>query len=1028
MKLSQFSVSRPVASLMLFLVLLIFGVISFFLLPIDLMPKMEMPTISVITGWAGASCEDVEMQVTKKIENELSTLNNLKELNSTTKEGLSIVTCAFNFNGNLAEAVNDVREKVEFVKMRLPSDIKDPMIFKFNTSMMPIAIFGVIANESFYQMQDLIDDEVVTSLKRIDGVGAVQLIGDKKKQVHVKLDKNRLAGLNISLLEIEKALNANNLNMPAGSIVLGDTEYMIRIPGEFTHLDQISHTIVRKLPDANIYLKDLAQIDFDFKDNKRFVEINHKNAMMLFIQKRSGSNTIEVVKNIKAKIQQIKPKLPRDIEFPIIMDSSEFINLSVYNLLITVVFAFFFVSLITYLFYGSWRSSLAILLTIPLACFVAFGFMYYLDWSLNIISLAALAIALGMVVDNAIVVLDNISKKSEFCDLKKASIEGSSEVGLAISASTLTTIVIFLPLVFVSNIIGVMFKQLGGIVAITLLASLFAALAFTPMFASKLLKKQKNGSFKLVEKIFYKLGGFYKKLLQITLVHKKKTLALALIFFLFSLLLMPFIGTEFMPADDTGMLTVTIEMPVGTPADKTAAVCKRVEDFILHTAGMKNIEYTFFHCGVSDNKAGAAFGRKEAAYMGQCGIKLVKLAQRDFSTKDLAVKIAPFLHDNPSIAKFNVDADDPMSKMIMGSGKSVTIEILGHDLKTAEDLASQVWNLAENTPGASNITVSLDVGKPELVVMPDRIKAASLGVDILNIAQTLRTYFYGKDTSKFRTLEHEYDIHLKLGLEQRSFLEDIKSVEILNNYGQKIRLDNIASIEEKKGPIEITRANQQRVVRVELDTYKKSSGEVARKLKDKIARNILVPENFKLAMGGMAKEQNESFKYLKYMFLLGLLLVYMVMAAQFESLKNPFIIMFSVPFALTGGFLALFIFQTNLSVLSFVGMVMLIGIVVNNGIVLVDCINQLRAEMPLKEAILSAGEKRLRPVLATTLTTICGMLPLIFSRGEGSAMWRPLGVTVFGGLLLSTLVTLLLIPVLFAIFNKDKTALQKEKK
>ena len=998
------------------------------MLPIDLMPKMEVPVVSVITSWPGASCEDVEMQVTKKLENDLSTLNNLKDLRSTTKEGLSVINCSFNFNGNLAEAVNDVREKIEFVKHRLPSDIQDPMIFKFNTSMMPVAMFGVIADESYEQMQDLIEDEVVTACKRVDGVGAVQLIGGLKKQVHVKLDKNKLSSLNISLLEIEKALNANNLNMPAGSIVLGDTEYMIRIPGEFNALHQISDIVVRRLPDANIYLKDLAQVDFDFKENKRFVEINGKKALMLFIQKRSGANTVEVVKNIKQTIEKLKPKLPQDIEFPIIMDSSEFIKNSVNNLLTTIFFSLFFVSVITYLFYGSLRASVIILLTIPLAGFSAFTFMYYFDWSINIISLAALAIALGMVVDNAIVVLDNIFKKRKSeDDFKKAAISGSSEVGLAISASTLTTIVIFLPLVFVTNVIGIMFKQLGAIVAITLLASLFSALVFTPMFASRLLKKSKNGSFKFVEKTFAKLTAFYSRLLSFALSNKKKLIGLSFAVFASSFFLVPFIGSEFMPAEDTGNLTITFEMPAGTPVEKTAQISKKIEQLALTEAKSKNIEYGYFHCGVSDDKTGAAFGKKEAPYMGQCGLKLIKSSKRKFSTKDLAAKIAPYLKNEPLISKFDIDAEDPMSKIIMGKGKAVSIEILGHDLNTANNLARKVQNIAEETPGASNVVMSLDIGKPELVVIPDRMKAASLGVDILNIAQTLRTYFYGKNAAKFRLSEHEYDINLKLDAHQRNLLEDIQSVEILNNQGQKIRLDNIASFAERKGPIEIERKNQQRVVKVEFDAYKKSQGKLVEAVQTKLSKDLLVPEGFNLEFSGLIKEQKESFQYLFYLFFLGMLLVYMVMAAQFESLKNPFIIMFSVPFALTGVFLALFISQTTLSVLSFIGMVMLIGIVVNNGIVLVDCINQLKEEMPLKEAILKAGEKRLRPVLATTLTTIFGMLPLILSRGEGSEMWRPLGITVVGGLLLSTLVTLVLIPTLYASFNKEKKTQAKLK-
>ena len=1025
MKLPDLGVSRPIATLMVFLSIILLGVIAFLLLPLDLMPKMEAPAVSIITSWPGAGTEDIEKRVTKKLENDLSVLSNLDDIQSTTKEGFSVINLKFIWNANITECVNEIRDKLEISKQFLPDDVKDPMIFKFDSSMMPIIIYGITAKQSYDKLYDIANDSVAIPIRRVKGVGAVKLIGGEQKQINVFLEKDKLESYKISPLEIDNALKMNNLSMPAGNIKIGDKEYLIRSLGEYLHPNEIGQTLLRRIGDANIYLKDVATIEDSFKTIKRKVRIDKEKALLLFIQKRSGTNTVDVVKKIKEKIGSLQSTLPADIGFSTLMDSSEFIQRSIHNLLRTILWGALFVCLITFLFLRNIRISLIIILTIPFAIISTFIFMYWLDWSVNIISLAALAIAIGMVVDNAVVVLDNTLRYTEKESVEIASKKGPSKVASAIIASTLTTIIVFLPLLFLSGIVGVMFKQLGGVVTITLSASLFCALLFTPMLCSKILRKEEKNLFPLLERFFHLLEEKYFSFLQYALSRKKYVIRWSLGLFVFSLMTFPFIGTEFMPAEDTGNLTVIFEMPQGTPVEKTKDICQRVEALIEKEVDQKYIERHFYHCGEPENNMGAAFNRREGANIGQIGCKLVSVEKRDFSTQSLAERIGRHIKNWPEIVKLDIDADNPMSKVLLGSAKPISLEIIGHDFAITEEIAHQIKKIAEDVKGTKDVTISREMAKPEIVIQTDREKALSLGLDLATLSTTMRLLFYGKQISTFHSAEHEYDIFMKIPSSQKRFLEDIKSTKIANRNGELIRLDNIATIDETLGPVEIERKNQQRLVKVEMDVFGRAQGEIIHDLRKKIAKSIVFPEGVSLEYGGLVKEQKQAFEYLFYMLLLAIVLVYMVLAAQFESFKNPFVIMFSIPFAFTGVFIALAVTRTTLSVLSFIGLIMLIGIVVNNAIVLIDRINQLSKEKDLIEAICTSGKQRLRPVLITTLTTICGMMPLIFSKGEGAEIWRPLGITVAGGLLVSTLVTLILIPTIYYYFNYKKASLKK---
>ncbi|MDH7598246.1 MAG: efflux RND transporter permease subunit [Sedimentisphaerales bacterium] len=1031
MKLPEIGVRRPILTVMLFVAILILGVVSLTMLAVDMMPEIEPPSMSVITPWPGASAEDVETKVTQQIENQLSIINNLDELRSTSKENLSVVTCKFKWGTNLDEAANDIRDRLDFARRNLPDDVEDITIFKFNTSMMPVLLYAVSAEESWERLYDIVDDQISDPLKRLPGVGAVQIMGGLRRQIDIRLDRSKLAGYGLTLQDIANALRAENLTLPAGTIKIGTIEYTIRVPGEYQTPDQIKDIVVKRANDAIVYLRDVAQVADSFKEEQRIVEADGRRALIVMVQKRSGANTVQVCDAVRAEMDRLVKTLPPDIKLALVMDSSEFIRQAIQNLTNTVMWGGLFVVLTTFVFLRNIRSSLIIILTIPFSLIIAFVFMFLMGWTINIISLSSLAIAIGMVVDNAVVVLENITRHVERGEkVREASMFGSEEVGLAIAASTLTTVVVFLPLVFLTGITSIFFKQLGAVVTVTLLASLFCALMLTPMLCSRLVRPvsqimTRAGLFHRLainsERYFKALEQWYSILLGWALRHRATVILVAIAAFMAAVVLVPLIGSEFIPDHDTGDLPITIELPVGTRVETTASICKKVESIARELAGPGAVQHSYWRCGQSEEGVTTAFGQKEGSHVGMVGLKLVPKLQRSKSAKQIGREVAERISDWPQIVKVQASAADMMQSILLGGGKPLSIEILGNDLQATDRVAKQIQQIAMQVPGAKDPTISRDLGRPELTVRVDRQKAASLGLNISNVIDSLRTLYYGKEATKFRKADKEYDIFMRLDQAQRQSVEDILNSEIITPSGRRIRLDSIATVEETLGPVEIERKDQQRIVKVDIDTYGRTLGEITTDIQRRIESEVFLPAGVSINYAGMVKEQRESFRSLGLMLALGILLVYMVMAGQFESLLDPFVVMFSVPFAFTGVAVALALTKTSLSLMSFIGMVMLVGMVVNNAIVLIDYTNILRARgQSMLEAVQNAGRDRLRPVLITTLTTLLGMLPMATSRGEGSEMWRPLGISVIGGLTVSTLVTLVLVPTVYSIFEQAK--------
>ena len=1035
MRLPEFGVKYPTTNLMIFAAILVLGLFSFSRMALDLMPELEPPVISVITRYEGASAEDVEAKVTKVIENQVSIVSDLDKLRSRSIEELSIVTAQFEWGTNLDEASNEIRDRLEFGKKFLPEDIETPIVFKFNMSMFPVAMYGVSAKDTYPRLYDIIDDEVADYLKRIPEVGAVQLIGGLERQINIEVDKDKLEAYHLSLEEISYILAKENITLPAGEIKAGLTEYTLRVPGEFERPEELKQVIIGQRNGALLYLKDVARIEDGFKEETAIIHSNFEPALMMMVQKRSGANTVEVVEKVKKELERIQRRLPPDVNFSLLMDSAEFIQWSIDDLSRTLYLGIIFVILIVWLFLRQLRPSFIIAMTIPFSLIITFIFMYFLDYSINVMTLSSLVIAIGMVVDNGIVVVDNIFRHRERGEkIREASIYGASEMMLAIGASTMTTIAVFFPMMFVTGVTGILFKPLASMVIVALLASLFTALTFTPMLSSKLLGKIKFNEFPLSsdtkkkrgmirklylisENSFRKTENFYKRLLGWTLLHKKTTVLLAAGIFVGTILLIPKIGTEFVPKEDTGELRVNVELPVGTRYEESTRVAEEVENILKKE--VPEAKTIYFQAGLPSTGFAAAFGHKQGSHIVIAGTKLVKKEKRNRSAEQITEDLRKKISKIPGIMKLSFEAGSMLERMIMGGrGKPLSIEILGYDIEQTNNLAREIQALLESIPGAVDVTISRDMGKPELKVNIDREKASSLGLNISQITESVRIAFYGKTATLYREAGNEYDIFVRYQEDDRKTLQDLEGLTIKTPTGKFIKLGNVAKITQGLGPLEIERRDQERLISVDANVYGRSIGKVAADLREKM-RHLEIPSGVIVSFAGDVEEQRRAFRDLGILLILGILLVYMVMAAQFESLLDPFVVMFSVPFAFVGAAWALFITNNTLSIMSFIGLIMLMGIVVNNAIVLVSYINILRARgYSMMEAVTLGGKNRLRPVLMTTFTTLFAMLPLALSRGEGAEMWNPLGITIIGGLSVSMLITLILVPTLYAIVEQ----------
>ncbi len=1010
------AVRRPITTIMIFVALIVMGGYSLNRLPIDFYPDIDFPAISVITTYTGASAADIETNVSRTIEDGLNSVTGLKTITSTSRDNMSVVVCEFEWGTNLDEASNEMRDALSFAEQFLPEEVGKPSLFKFSASAMPILFYAVTAEESYPAIAKILDEKVINPLNRVDGIGSVGLMGAPGREIQVDIDPGKMESYHISVEQIAGVLNAENLNLPAGNIEMGMMDYPLRVKGEFPESDVLNHLVLASFNGQTIYLNDVATIRDTIRDMSFDERMNGKTGLRIVIQKQSGANTVEVARDIKAMMPGIMETLPEDVELTLFWDSSNFIEGSINNLTNTLMFAGIFVILVVLFFLGRWRATFIVILTIPISLIVAFIYLYISGSSINIISLSSLSIAIGMVVDDAIVVLENITKHVERgSHPKEAAIYATNEVWLAVIVTTLTVVAVFLPLTLIGGMTGELFRPLGFVVTITVVTSTLSAITLTPMLASKLMKLRKKPV--RVRKFSYdnsigrfldNLDRFYERTIRWALRYRIIVLIGALLIFMASMGLAGKLGFEFMPEADQGSMTAAIELQTGLRVDETTKIARKIDAWVEHNLP----EVIFYNTSAGSDDQGGMMSLffESGSHRINYNMMLAPQEERTRNVMDIADEMRQYLSTIPEIVNFDVVPNGGMGGTTQNN---VVVEIYGYDFEATSAIAHELADSILGVPGATNINVSRDPSKPQLQVVPQREKMAQHGLNTFTLANAVRNRVEGPYLSRYREEGDEYDIVLRFEEEERNTISDLDDIALQNMNGDLIRLSEVADIQEDWSPPNIEHKGRERIVTVAVTPYKVPLNVLAEEIQSKI-NHMDIPPEINIQMGGAVEDMTDSMKDLTLLLLLSLVLTYLVMASQFESLKMPFIIMFSIPFAFTGVVLAHMITGITMSVISMVGGVMLVGIVVKNAIVLVDYINLMRDRgYELQEAIVLSGKSRLRPVLMTSLTTILGMLPLAMSKGDGSEIWSPMGIAVIGGLVFSTMVTLILIPVIY---------------
>lgn len=1021
MSIYSASVKRPVTTILIFVAVMVMGIYSLTQLPVDLYPEMELPYVVVLTTYPRASASDIESNVTRPLENSLNSISNLKEITSTSSDATSVIFMNFEYGTNLDEATNDIRSNLSFVERMLPEDCEKPTIIKISTSMMPIIFYAITAKESYAGLEKILDEKIVNPLNRIEGVGSVSLSGVPGRKVYIDVDPRKMEAYNLTIEQIGNVLRAENMNLPAGYIEMGRTDYPLRIQGEFPESDVVKNLVISNFNGNNVYLKDVAEVRDTIRDSKLYTKINSARGMALYVQKNSGGNTVKVTKEVEKVLETLKQDLPQDVKIEKLFDSASFIKDSISNLTDTLMYAAIFVILVVLFFLGRWRATFIVILTIPISLIVAFIYLFITGASINIISLTSLSIAIGMVVDDAIVVLENITKHIERGSRpREASIYATNEVWLAVIVTTLTVVAVFFPLTFVKGLTGVLFKQLGMIVSITIVTSVFAAITLTPTLSALLLKWypiKKDASFWTydgsIRKSLNWFDRFYEKTIRWALHHKTVVSIISVVIFVGSMSLFVVIKTEFFPQTDESRISAKVELQTGTRVDQTILTADKIDELIRKKYPEVNIIST--STGSDDQGGFASIFNAGGTHSISYSLSLKPIEERKKSVFDIVEEMRADLVKMPEIVEFTLSTSDNMGSF---GGSTVDVEVYGYNISETNIVAEELAGKIKMIQGAKDIKISRAKSKPELQIIFDQNKMISNGLNTAMVSSAVKNRVEGLTATRLRQFGDEYDVVVRLKKSARSTLTDIENIGITNPMGQLIRLGEIAQIKEYWSPPSIERKRKERIVRVSFTPYKRSLTDLQVEVQKAIDETKM-PAGVMVQISGAIKEQMDAFMDIAMLMLISLILVYLIMASQFESLKMPFIIMFSIPFAFSGVAIALFITNTTLSVISGIGAVMLIGIVVKNAIVLVDFINLMRERgNELYEAIAISGRSRLRPVIMTSATTILGMLPLAMSTGSGSELWSPMGVAVIGGLIFSTMVTLVLVPVVYAIFSK----------
>ena len=1031
MSLYSSAVKKPVTTILVFVAVVIIGLFSLLKLPIDLYPDIDTNTIMVMTTYSGASSQDIEQNVTRPLENTLNSVEHLKHITSNSKENISIITLEFEYGYDIDVLTNSVRDKLDMVSSMLPDDAETPIIFKFSTDMIPIVLLSAQANESLPGLYKILDENVANTLARVDGVGTVSISGAPKREIHIYLDPARLEAYNLTAESVIQLVAAENRNVPGGTFDMGSDTYSLRVQGEFKDPTEMRDLVVGSKDGAVVRLSDVARIDDSVEERAQETYNNGQRGAMIIVQKQSGANSVEISNKIKKILPDIQKKLPSDVKLDYIVDTSDNIRNTINSLVETVEYALLFVVIVVFFFLGRWRATVIIALTIPISLIASFIYLLATGNTLNIVSLSALSISIGMVVDDAIVVLENVTTHIERgSDPKQAAVHGTNEVAISVIASTLTLIAVFFPLTLVTGMTGVLFRQLGWMVTIMMVISTAAALSLTPMLCSQLLRLQpvKGKLFtKLygpIERFLDKLDDGFYHLLGLVVKHRWITTAGALIIFFGSMQLTKFLGSEFFPTSDNSRLGITLELPVGTRVEIAKDLTERIyKDWTKKYPEIDKFNYTVGQASTDNTYASM---QSNGSHIISMNITLKPIKERTKSLTEVAALMREDLKKYPELDKYQVNVGGSRGGSMSGQS-TIDYEIYGYDFEKTDSVAQRLKRILSSVKGTADIRISRDNYQPEYQVDFDRQKLAIYGLNLTTAANALRNRINGSTASYFREDGDEYDIKVMYDPDHRQSIEDIENILLFNAQGKGVRLKEVGTVVERFNPPTIERKDRERIITVSTVVQDRPMSDIiadAQPLIDKME----VPSGVSINLSGSYEDQQDSFRDLAMLAVLIIILVYIVMASQFESFTYPGIIMTSIMFAFSGVVLILWITGTNLNVMSMIGGIMLIGIVVKNGIVLIDYITLNRERgMSITKSVLHAGKSRMRPVLMTSLTTILGMVPMAVGTGEGAEMWRPMGVAVIGGLTFSTILTLLFVPTLYTIFAFNGVRRQRRK-
>lgn len=1019
MSIYRTAVNKPVTTALVFIAFAIFGIFSFMKTSIAQLPDFDANVLLVMSSYPGASAADIETNLTKVLENGLNGVSDLKDMTSKSKENISIITLEFNYGVDIEEATNNVRDKLDMINSSLPDQASTPVIFKFSMDDMPILILSATADESLPGLDKILDDKVTTPLSRVKGVGTVSVSGAPTREIQVYCDPNKLQAYGLSIGTVSNIIAYENRNIPSGSIDIGSESFSLRIQKEFKDPSELLDVVLSYKDGNAVYLRDVATIIDGQQEKEQESVTNGRRSAQIVIQKQTGANTVDVIKGVFKEMKTIEPTLPSDIHIETVIDSSSNIINSINSLKETIIITFLVVMLVVYVFLGRWRATFIIILSIPISLMASLVYLFATGNTLNIISMSALSIAIGMVVDDSIVALENITTHIERGEKpKEAAVHGTEEVGISIIASTLTMLCVFLPLTLISGMSGIMFRQLGWIVSIIMIVSTCGALCLVPMLCSRMLRagRKKNKIhdilFTPIDKGLNAISDGYAWIINWAVRNRKTVIFGAFgIFMAVLLLLGPSIKTEYFPHADQGRLTVSIELNAGTSQEVTGEFARNFYNRICEEIPeIKICSYTF---GQADTDNAFASMQTNGSNIISMNINLGSMEDRKRSSSEIADIVRADLKEYPEIHKGTVS--EGMGGM--GGAASVAVEIYGYDFQTTDRIANELRDKMAADPAFAQVTLSRDQYTPEYQVDFDRVKLAANGLNSTTAAAAVSAAMSGSVGSYYREDGEEYSIRVRYAKDYRTSVEDIENIIIYNASGNGIRIKDLGKVIETEVPPTIERKNRQRMITVTgviEGSHAMSDGITAAQ---QIIKDTDIPSELSAVIAGDYEDQQDMFKDLITLMILIIILVYMVMASQFESFMSPFVIMFSVPFAFVGVILGLWLTNTALGVMAMIGILILIGIVVKNGIVLIDYLILLRERgMGILDAAVAAARSRLRPILMTTLTTVLGMIPMAAGTGEGSEMWKSLGITVAWGLSISTVVTLILIPTIYCVF------------